>query len=196
MNKGGTTRFRPLDGIFFYKGSESMNFELPQKEHEQMFKDFVSEAHQNGETTIHGDGCCSLYEDFEEWLRFDKNLRNGKNIPDGYVEATTYFVIEDHQMIGTVNIRHLLNDSLLQRGGHVGYSVLVSRRRQGIATQILKFAIQECHKMGIKDILVTCQKENIASKKTIEKCGGQLENILKVNDDEILRYWIKGEEEK
>lgn len=167
-----------------------MEFKLPQKEHEQLFQNFVNEAHKNGETVIHGDGCCSLFNHFEEWLIFDKNLRNGKNIPDGYVPATTYFVIENGQMIGTVNIRHVLNDGLFKRGGHIGYSVLVSQRRRGIATKILRFAINECHQMGIKDILVTCHKDNIASKKTIEKCGGCFENSF----ENTLRYWIKGEE--
>lgn len=167
-----------------------MEFELPQKEHEQLFKEYVHEANQNGETIIHGDGCCSLYENFEEWLLFDKNLRDGKNIPEGYVAATTYFVIENNRMIGTVNIRHFLNESLLKHGGHIGYSVLVSQRRQGIATKILKFAVKECYKMGIKDILVTCHKDNIASKKTIEKCEGHFEDRF----ENTLRYWIKGEE--
>lgn len=166
-----------------------MEFELPQKRHEQLFKNYVNEFFLHGETAIPGDGSCSLYNSFEEWLNFEQTLHEEKNLPDGYVGATTYFVIEDNQMVGTVNIRHYLNDALLKRGGHIGYSVLVSKRRQGIATAILKFAVNECAKMGIKRILVTCNENNIASKKTIEKCGGHFENKYK----DTLRYWI-GEE--
>lgn len=171
-----------------------MEFELPQKKHKSLFQDYVLEANQHGETVIHGDGGCSLHEDYDEWLEFDKNLREEINIPEGYVGATTYFVIDHEKMIGSVNIRHYLNDELLRWGGHIGYSVSVHRRKHGIATSILKFAIEKCHCMGIKDILVTCHEDNIASRKTIEKCNGQLENKIVRNDKKILRYWIKGEE--
>ena len=171
-----------------------MKFELPQEKHEQMFKIFVGEMKQHGETVIPGDGCCSSYSDFKEWLQFDKQLREETYIPDGYVGGTTYFVVEDNQMVGTVNIRHQLNEYLYQSGGHIGYSVAVSKRRQGIATAMLMFAIEECLKMGIQDILVTCKKGNIASRKTIEKCGGQLENEIDIDHKKILRFWIKGEE--
>lgn len=171
-----------------------MKFEIPQEKHKSLFQEYVREANQHGETVIHGDGGCSLYKCFEEWLVFDKNLREETALPNGYVGNTTYFVIDDDQMIGTVSIRHSLNEELLKHGGHIGYSVSVKKRRQGIATAILKFAIKECHRMEIMDILVTCYKDNIASKKTIEKCGGQLENEIEINNEKILRYWIKEKE--
>ena len=41
---------------------------------------------------------------------------------------------------------------------------------------MLKEAIEICKKWDIYSILITCHKENIASRKTIEKCGGKLEN--------------------
>lgn len=49
-----------------------------------------------------------------------------------------------------------------------------------------------CHDLGIDRVLVTCNKENTASRKTIEKCGGQLENEY-YDEDELqtyLRFWI------
>ncbi len=167
-----------------------MQFELPQEKHEMLFQAYVNEANQYGENYINGDGGCSRYSDFKKWLDFDKNLREEKDLPEGYVGTTTYFVVEDNQIVGTLNIRHYLNDDLLKRGGHIGYSVSVKKRRQGIATAILKFAIRKCYQMGIKKILVTCSKDNTGSKKTIEKCGGLLENEIKINNEKILRYWI------
>ena len=171
-----------------------MKFKLPQMKHKQMFEDYKNEAYDHHEMFINGDGGCSRSSNYEEWLISDQNFREEHNIPEGYVGGTTYFVVDNEQIVGTLNIRHALNDALLKCGGHVGYSVSVSKRRQGSATEMLKFAIKKCHEMGIEDILVTCHKENIASRKTIEKCGGILENEIMNNGETILRFWIKGED--
>ena len=60
---------------------------------------------------------------------------------------------------------------------------------------MLKEAIEICKKWDIYPILITCDKNNIASRKTIEKCGGKLENEYYDgnNKETILRFWI-GEE--
>ncbi len=168
-----------------------MIFELPQRKHKEMFQAYKEEFHYHHETFIHGDGGCSGYDDFEEWVKISENYREGKCLPEGYVPSTTYFLIEGDYIVGVVNIRHELNESLLKIGGHVGYSVLPSYRRQGIATKILMFAIEKCHELGIGEILVTCDENNIGSRKTIEKCGGILENKLKVDNKVSLRFWIK-----
>lgn len=169
-----------------------MLFEIPQLKHEQFFVDYQKEFFDHQEDFIHGDGGCSRHPVYQEWLANDKNFRNDQ-VPDGYVGSTTYFAIDDNQIVGTVSIRHSLNENLLKSGGHIGYSVSPSKRRQGYATKILSFAIEECYKMNIHDILVTCKKNNIGSRKTIEKCHGQLENELTVQGEKILRFWIKGE---
>lgn len=171
-----------------------ITFELPQLQHQKMFEAYKDEFYNHNEMIIHGDGGCSHYDCYKEWLEYDQRLREGKDIPRHLVKATTYFVIEDNKLVGTLNIRHTLNQQLLQRGGHIGYSVLVSQRRKGIATKMLTFGIDQCHRMGIRDILVTCQQDNVASRKTIEKCGGHLENVINIHGEKILRYWIKGEE--
>ena len=39
----------------------------------------------------------------------------GINLDEGYVPGTTYFYIDNDQIIGTINIRHCLNDFLLKK---------------------------------------------------------------------------------
>lgn len=60
---------------------------------------------------------------------------------------------------------------------------------------MLKETIEICKKWDIYLVLITCNKENIASRKTIEKCGGKLENEYydKESKETVLRFWI-GEE--
>lgn len=170
-----------------------MRFELPQLQYETMFDAYKKEFYQNGEFFIHGDGGCHQYSNYRQWLAYCNDMHLGVNIPKGLVPATTYFVIEENKIVGVLNIRHRLNDALLQSGGHIGYSVAVSKRRQGIATKMLQFALKQCRTFNIDQVLVTCNKENIASKRTIERCGGILENEITIDDKTILRFWIKGE---
>ena len=64
----------------------------------------------------------------------------------------------------------------MRESGHIGYSVHPNKRRQGYATKQLQFALDEAEKLGLQKVLITCDKANIASAKTIQKVGGVLEN--------------------
>jgi len=67
-------------------------------------------------------------------------------------------------------------------------------RRQGYATAILRLALPIAReKSGATRILVTCDDDNVGSARTIEKNGGQLENVLTVPESRrvIRRYWIQ-----
>ena len=58
---------------------------------------------------------------------------------------------------------------------------------------MLKLALEKCIELNIQEILITCDKNNIASAKTIIANGGILENeIFDANDNTMIqRYWIK-----
>ncbi|MBW5448089.1 GNAT family N-acetyltransferase [Cohnella sp. CFH 77786] len=88
-------------------------------------------------------------------------------------------------------MRHRLNEKLLEIGGHIGYGIRPSERRKGYATEILKQALSKAKDLGISEALVTCDKENIGSAKTIIKNGGLLGSEAVVNGTAIQRYWIK-----
>lgn len=171
-----------------------MNAKLvyPAIEHQQMMKAYLQETFDYGERYINGDGGCHQYSDYLVWLKREKQNHLGIHLHPEHVPGTTYFYIKDDKIVGTINIRHCLNEYLLNTGGHIGYSVLPSQRRKGYATAMLKEAITICKKWDIYPLLLTCDKANIASKKTIEKCGGQLENEYydKQTNKTTLRYWI------
>jgi len=98
--------------------------------------------------------------------------------------------------VGAVNIRHYLNEVLLQKGGHIGDGVRPSERRKGIATRMISLALDECKKLCIDRVLMVCNKDNIGSAKSIMNNGGILENEI-VSDGTVLqRYWIDLEGEK
>ena len=51
-------------------------------------------------------------------------------------------------------------------------------------------ALEECRKIGIKKVLMVCDKDNIGSAKSIIRNGGILENELTENGKIKQRYWI------
>lgn len=56
---------------------------------------------------------------------------------------------------------------------------------------MIRLALIECKKLGIDKVLMTCDKENIASAKSIIKNGGILENEFVNSDGKVeQRYWI------
>ena len=167
----------------------------PSIEHREMILAYMNETFAYGEEYINGVGGNQNFNEYEDWLKREKQNHLGINLKDGFVPDTVYFYIEGDKIVGVINIRHCLNEFLLKRGGHIGYSVAPSQRKKGYATAMLKEAIGICKKCDIYPILITCNKENTASRKTIEKCGGKLENEYydKESKETYLRFWI-GEE--
>ena len=129
-----------------------------------------------------------------DYHNFDNYCANieVKDESNGLVPDSTFFCLDlDRNIIvGAVNIRHYLNDSLLLNGGHIGDGVVPSERRKGIATKMIGLALEECKKLGIDRVLMVCDKNNIGSAKSIINNGGILENEIVVNGIVEQRYWI------
>jgi predicted acetyltransferase len=106
--------------------------------------------------------------------------------PPGYVPATTLWWVEGDVYLGRIAIRHTLTAWLREQGGHVGYDVRPSARRQGHATAMLRAALPVAARLGLARVLVTCDADNVASRKVIQACGG----ILEDRRADKLRYWI------
>lgn len=172
---------------------DKINLVLPSESYEKQAKEYLQEHFENGENILNGDGGLDHSENFDEWLNDVYEEHNEINIQEGRVGASTYFAVResDNRIIGMINIRHSLNDRLLMHGGHIGYGVRPSERKKGYATRILELGLEKCMELGIDKVLVTCDKSNIGSAKTIEKSNGKLENeVIDADGEPILRYWI------
>ncbi len=84
-----------------------------------------------------------------------------------------------------------MNDTLIFSDGHIGDGVRPSERGKGLGTKMIALALDECRKLGIREVLMCCDKDNVASARTIEKNGGVLENEVLDDGVPVLRYWIK-----
>ena len=104
----------------------------------------------------------------------------------GHVPCTYLWIVEGSTFLGSLAIRHELNDFLLNEGGHIGYSVRPSARRHGHAAKALADALPIARELGIQRVLLTCDEDNAGSRATIEKNGGSYEDTRNGK----RRYWI------
>jgi predicted acetyltransferase len=107
-------------------------------------------------------------------------------MPDGIVHSDYFWIADDCGFVGYLALRHGLTPFLLEEGGHIGFSVRPSRRRQGHASRALALALPRATELGLERVLVTCDEDNEASRRTIERNGGVYEDSRKGK----LRYWI------
>lgn len=106
--------------------------------------------------------------------------------PPLLVCSTTWWWVEGEEYLGRISVRHELTPLLLEVGGHIGYDVRRSRRREGHATAMLAAALPEATALGIDPALVTCDEGNLGSRKAIEANGGIVEDQRGAK----LRFWI------
>ena len=130
--------------------------------------------------------------DYHDFDRYQAELEVKEGNEEGLVPDSTFFCLDEERniFVGAVNIRHYLNESLLLNGGHIGDGVRPSERRKGVATRMIAMALEECKKLGIREVLMVCDKENTGSAKSILNNGGVLENEVEVDGTVEQRYWI------
>ncbi|EHL19274.1 hypothetical protein HMPREF9628_01665 [Peptoanaerobacter stomatis] len=162
----------------------------PNEQYKDKILDYKAEFVANNEV-LHGSAGLDKIDNFEEWYRLILQNSSEHTVMQGLVPASTFIAVDENdEIVGMIDIRHRLNDFLFKQGGHIGYSVRKSQRRKGYATKMLSMALDVCKSLGIEKCLITCDKTNIASARTIMKSGGILENEIIYGEEIISRYWI------
>jgi len=133
--------------------------------------------------------------DFQEMLGYLRDCEKGIEPKIDWIPAnSTYWLIDNFEVIGAVNIRHYLTERLLNSGGHIGYGIRPSKRNQGYATEILSLSLIKAKELGIDRALLVCEANNTASERTILKNGGIADVDFVDEEGNILkRYWIETE---
>lgn len=161
------------------------------KELEQEYYKFVNEWEDSRETIIPYSARL-LDMNYNQWLEYTKKYESVDTCPKDFVPAHTYFLIDENKKIlGAINIRCSLNDYLFNFGGHIGYGIRPSERKKKYASLILSLALPIAKNLGINKVLITCNKSNVGSAKTILNNGGVLENEVIKDGEVVQRYWIE-----
>ena len=170
------------------KEAEAVKLILPEYITKEMYGEFLTAW--NGERIIPG-ACDPRGNCFENWLRGVIRMRTV--VPPHLVPSTLLFLVNDAEtkIYGAVDIRHDLNEHLLNFGGHIGYGIVPGERRKGYAKEQLRLALPIARALGITKVLICCDDENIASARTIESAGGVLEDKRESGGTLTRRYWVK-----
>jgi predicted acetyltransferase len=128
---------------------------------------------------------------FARWLERER-LQNQRAL-DGFVPATCWWIVDEAaptEVLGSIHLRHELNDWLLADGGHIGYGVRPAARGRGVASAALRLVLERARAMGIERVLICCE-DNAPSRATIVGAGGELEDVRTGEDGgRVERYWI------
>ncbi len=134
-----------------------------------------------------------LKNDFAGYVQLLKNQQDGIGLQEGHVAQTTLWSTENDEVIGVIRIRHSLTPMLEKIGGHIGYQIRPSRRRQGYGTRQLALTLDFLRERGWEKVLITCDDDNIGSARIIESNGGVLWDVIEVEEEPkpIRRYWVQ-----
>ncbi len=115
------------------------------------------------------------------------------DLPEGHVACDFFWITDADEVIGFIALRRELNEHLRQFGGHIGYAVRPSRRRECVAKEALRLVLDIARGQGLGRVMLTCDDDNIGSIRTIEGAGGELQDVIDASSEghpRLRRYWI------
>jgi len=132
-------------------------------------------------------------DNFESYMERLERYRLGVGLQPRLVPSSEFWLVRGRRILGRISVRHRLNANLEIEGGHIGYDVRPSERRKGYGSLMLELALEEARTIGLKRVLITCDTDNIASAKIIEKNGGIFErhDISPMSGKQLNQYWIE-----
>ena len=172
---------------------DTIRLVVPCKELEAEALAYRQEHFDCGETLINGSSLFDQIDSYDEWLLHVKDASDKETVQPDWVASSVFFGVResDNRIIGIIDLRHYLNDFLCACGGHIGYAVRPTERRRGYATEMLRLGLDFCRGLGLDKVMLGCYKDNVASMRTIEKCGGVLEREGVYPDGKpVVVYWI------
>ena len=95
---------------------------------------------------------------------------------------------------GTVSLRIGTTDYLERFAGHIGYGVELPYRGRRYAARACKLLFELARKHGMTTLWITCNPENVASRRTCELIGGELVGIVDLPPDSDM--YKEGERQK
>ncbi|OWA35277.1 hypothetical protein B9G55_11490 [Saccharibacillus sp. O16] len=126
-------------------------------------------------------------EAYQQKLAENAQIARGEQLLEGRVRQQIYWLYDGNRPVGYGKLRYWLTDALRLHGGHIGYTIRPSERGKGYGHVMLRELVEEAAAAGIREVMLTCNADNLASRRVIEHSGGQLEKL----DEDSCTYWIK-----
>jgi predicted acetyltransferase len=113
-------------------------------------------------------------DDFDGFLDRLRREAAGHDLPPGIVPSDTYWAVAGDTLVGAIRLRRQLTAALERYGGHIGYDVRPALRGRGCATRMLALCLLQARRYGLAHVLITCDEDNGASARVMEKNGAVL----------------------
>lgn len=165
---------------------------FPTEEYEKEWKEIIEEIESVKETMV-PHALKKDANDYAEYLEIVRRYSKGVDIPADRVPSDIFFLVNegDKKILGAIDIRYELTEYLLRYGGHIGYGIRPRSRKKGYASEMLRLALDICREKGLKKVLITCDKNNLGSARTMINNGAVLENEIENGEEITQRYWIE-----
>jgi predicted acetyltransferase len=133
--------------------------------------------HEEGFAVRAGDDLESA-EVFSAWVEW---LHSGPE--------TFWWIIEGDAVLGGIALRPYseIDHRVI---GHIGYGIRPSARGRGVATWALTEVLCRARAAAMPGCGLVCRDANLASIKTIERCGGVLQQTLEDGHGLARHYWV------
>ena len=153
--------------------------------------EFKRKFYENGEKKINGSFKLDVDRySYSEWLEIIKSNTSLETAnPEFGISDTLFALNEENEIVGIISIRYDMTE-FYKNSGHIGYSVVPDKRRQGYATAMLKAVLDKAREHNFSEVKVVCSEDNEASRKTILACGGKINRIIKTDEANKEEYLI------
>ena len=121
-------------------------------------------------------------EEFElELIRFEIH-------PAHHVPTYQFHMVhrETREMLGNTRLSLGSTPHLELYAGHIGYGVLPPHRGHHYAARSVRLLLPLARRLGIDPLWITCDPENLASRRTLELAGAEFVEIVDVPEDCII----------
>ena len=134
----------------------------------------------------------SEVKNIEGTIQHKLDAGNGINLRSGEVMRSEFWLIDDEKYIGNIQIRHKPSGRTSESASHIYYEIRPSQRKKKYGAEILKLGLIEARALGLSEVIITCEKGNIPSKKIIEANRGEFLEEIHMGGGErpLLKYRI------
>ncbi len=87
---------------------------------------------------------------------------------------------------GRINLRVSHTDAIELYAGHIGYEVHPRFRGRRYAAQAVRMLLPLAYRLALDPLWITCDPDNLASRRTCELAGGVLYEVVTVPQDNLL----------
>jgi predicted acetyltransferase len=116
---------------------------------------------------------------YASWLIMIGRQAKADVVKYGMNPNEIYLMMDGDELCGFGQLRVVETEDVITWAGHIGYSVPPDRRRRGYATEMLKLLLDMAYERGLNEVILTCDTDNLPSRRVIEKCGGAFEGYYR-----------------